>query len=73
MDKASALRKAKLEYMQEAKGILAHPAFWSPFIQLGDSKAIYLKTKGGTSYWILGVIGIISVLLTLVFWFKKNK
>lgn len=45
MYKDQALRQAKLKYIQAAKGIAAHPAFWSPFIMIGNTTAIDLKTK----------------------------
>ena len=40
-NKAEALRQAKLDYLQNAKGLAAHPAFWSPFIQLGMDVNFY--------------------------------
>ena len=45
MKKDEALRQAKMEYFENAKGILAHPAFWSPFIMMGKTDAVYIKTK----------------------------
>ncbi|MCP4442703.1 MAG: CHAT domain-containing protein [Aureispira sp.] len=48
-NKAAALRQAKLDYIQNAKGIAGHPAFWSPFIQIGDSQPIEVAQKG--SLW----------------------
>jgi CHAT domain-containing protein/Flp pilus assembly protein TadD len=50
-----ALRQAKLQYMKTAVGIMAHPAFWSPFIQIGKTQPISIKTKGGgLMLWIIG-------------------
>ncbi len=34
--KSAALRQAKLDYLTQADGLAAHPAFWSPFILIGD-------------------------------------
>lgn len=52
-DKAEALRQAKLDYLQRSKGISAHPAYWSAFVQMGDSRAVVLKQKGGGWWWLL--------------------
>jgi len=62
MKKDEALRQAKLQYMKSAKGVLAHPAFWSPFIQIGNTKPIYIKKKGETKPWLIGGF-IVLVLL----------
>jgi CHAT domain-containing protein len=73
MDTAEALRAAKLEYMKKAKGVFKHPAFWSPFVQIGTSNAIYLELKSDRLplwWWGLGVFGIV---LLLVFWKKKGE
>ncbi|MCP4439289.1 MAG: CHAT domain-containing protein [Aureispira sp.] len=65
MDKSKALRQAKLEYLKKAQDIAAHPAFWSPFIQLGDSKSIELAQKGNDwIWWIVGALGL-AILLGL--------
>lgn len=44
-DKAEALRRSKLDYIENAKGLDAHPAFWSPFVQIGNSRPIALQSK----------------------------
>ena len=51
MDKDAALRQAKLSYIKEAKGLNAHPAYWSPFIQLGNTNAVHLKSRGFWALW----------------------
>ncbi|MCP4442762.1 MAG: CHAT domain-containing protein, partial [Aureispira sp.] len=68
-DKATALRQAKLDYIQQARGIAAHPAFWAPFIQLGDSHSISLSRKGNWTIGLwLGLGGVASILvLGLIF------
>ena len=73
-DKAEALRQAKLEYIKMAGGgggdgrygrpsvstitIAAHPAFWAPFVQLGDSRPIRVETRLIPSlhgWWWVGI------------------
>ena len=61
MSKADALRQAKIMYIDNVKGITAHPAFWSPFIQLGDSSPIQIKSRWWWLWWLLGTIVIIVV------------
>jgi len=72
MDKSKALQQAKLRYIQQAEGILAHPAFWSPFIQMGNNVPIYLeeKGKGKILYWLVPSI-IILLILTLIKYKRK--
>jgi len=70
--KDAALRQAKLDYLETAHGITAHPAFWSPFIQLGDNRPIQLAKKGGGLLpWLIGG-GLCLLLIGGVLWRKKN-
>jgi CHAT domain-containing protein len=42
--KASALRQAKLDYIEMVEQpLMAHPAFWSPFVLIGNEEPIKLK------------------------------
>jgi len=71
LKKDVALQNAKLAYIKTAKDISAHPAFWSPFILMGDSKAIDLKIKG-SPYFTYAAIGLLLALGGL-FLLKKKK
>jgi CHAT domain-containing protein/tetratricopeptide (TPR) repeat protein len=71
MDKASALQQAKLDYMQGVEGDLAHPVFWSPFIQIGDSEPIVLIQK--TNYWVWGIGFLAFLVVGFGFWKKRKK
>lgn len=60
MTKSAALQQAKLTYIENTGTIVSHPAFWAPFIQLGDAQPI-IKQK---TYWLellLGALGIVLV------------
>jgi len=57
--KDAALRQAKLNYLNRSEGLAAHPAFWSAFIQLGDSRPIYIKKKGDR--FLLNILGLVLV------------
>lgn len=49
LDKAAALREAKLRFLKNAKGRSGHPAYWAAFIQLGNSRAVELARP--SSFW----------------------
>lgn len=61
LSKDSALRQAKLDYLDKNTGFSAHPAFWSPFIQLGNTSSIQLRGSTPRRWWI-GVGGLLVVL-----------
>jgi len=54
MNKAEALRQAKKTYINGRKGVTAHPAFWSAFIQLGDSSPVQINSKWSWIWWLMG-------------------
>jgi len=58
-----ALRQAKLDYIQSANGLTAHPAFWSPFIQIGKTEPVELKKKGTFMVWgiVMGVFVLVGM------------
>lgn len=73
MNKAEALRASKLFYLEHAVGISKHPAFWSPFIQLGNSKPIqFNQTNKNTLVWS-GLIGIALFFVGLLWLFRRRK
>jgi len=56
MGKAEALQQAKVSYIDNAKGIAAHPAFWSPFVLIGDTASVSISRKSeGRLLW--GILG----------------
>ncbi len=71
LNKAEALRQAKLEYIHQMDGPFAHPAYWSAFIQIGNSAPIYIQKKSSFKvwWWVFGVLIIIGVVF--VFWRSK--
>ena len=71
--KDHALSQAKLDYIKEAQGLTAHPAFWSAFIQLGDASPIELKTKQRLPTWFFSAILGLSAFLVALFWFLAKK
>ena len=71
MNKDEALQQAKIDYMKAAKGVAGHPAFWSPFIQIGNDKA--LSVNNNSSAFTYAFAGIAAFFLLLgVFFFKRS-
>lgn len=72
MPKDQALGAAKIQYLNKAQGNLAHPAFWSPFVLIGNNDAIYISRKGNFQWhwWLLGGLFLIGC---GVLFFKKRK
>lgn len=72
MDKTTGLQQAKLYYLEQAKGLAAHPFFWSSFVLMGNPQPITIDSLSNYSYWywILCILGLGSV---LVYVFKKNS
>ncbi|CAA6820209.1 MAG: Unknown protein [uncultured Aureispira sp.] len=73
--KSVALRAAKQRYISEAHGIYAHPAFWSPFVQLGNNQAIEWNKKSTPTqfWWILAAALIFLGLLAGLKWRQQKN
>jgi len=76
LNKAEALRQAKLDYIKiasESSPIVAHPAFWAPFIQLGNSHPLKINKKRTIS-WIWWTVGGATLLIAgLGFGISRRK
>ncbi len=71
-NQAEALRKAKLEYINQVNDhAWAHPAYWSPFIQIGNSKPIQIQRKMAYTPWYVAIVSLLLV-AGLVFWNRKR-
>ena len=74
MNKDSALQQAKISYLKEAKGILANPAFWSPFIQIGNSSPLIIEKKEhGYLYPVIIFCGFITLFLIALGFYRKKS
>jgi CHAT domain-containing protein len=75
LDKAEALRQAKLKYISENKenaAVMAHPAFWAAFVQLGDSRPIKLQQKTSTATIVLISFAILAgIFLSIIILRRK--
>lgn len=71
LSKPQALRQAKLKYLKEAKGISAHPFFWAPFVQLGNTEPIEIDSGWGYGPWLMGG-GALLLLGGLGLWRRRR-
>jgi len=80
MDKAEALQRAKMQYICSnqtpiAATTTAHPAYWAPFIQIGDSRPIKVHQKmqySGLLWLSLASSGGLLLLFALLFSRRKR-
>ncbi len=70
LTKSEALRQAKLWYIENAQDAMKHPAYWSPFIQIGNSKPIEIQRKYAYAPWYIGIV-VMMLVAGLIFWNRK--
>ena len=70
MDKAKALQKAKIDYLESTVPIQQHPYFWSSFILQGDDTPIHQNSID--KKWIYGIAFCLIVILTIIL-LKRRK
>jgi CHAT domain-containing protein/tetratricopeptide (TPR) repeat protein len=75
MTKSAALRQAKLDYIVDADNLAAHPAFWSPFILIGDEAPVELqrKSNGSWLWWSVGGLGLLGLMGFLGFRGRRKE
>lgn len=72
LNKDEALKNAKMEYLKSARGIYAHPAFWSSFILMGKTDTVNIKSKGLLGFWGIGIT-ILSFLMVGSYLLYRKK
>lgn len=73
MDKARALQKAKIEFLAQAKGIAAHPAFWSAFVQVGDESPISMRKNNARYGWYIAAGAVLLSAVALGAYFLRRR
>jgi CHAT domain-containing protein len=63
MTKSEALRKAKLEFLEKAGTMQAHPFFWAAPVLWGNDEPLKLQKKSGRALYFLSI----AIILTLLF------
>lgn len=62
IDKDVALRRAKLKYLKNAKGLEAHPAYWAGYIVIGNYQAIEVSEPVTYIWWFVIPIAFLGFL-----------
>ena len=70
MSKDEALRMAKLNYLQTADPLKAHPANWATFVFFGDPEPLSFGLKY-KKYWIAAII--LFFVITSFFYYRRKK
>lgn len=69
-NKAEALRKARLDYLSQARGRTMAPVYWAGIVLLGDTSPIAISKKTYRPY-LIAILGV-SFLLLLVLLMKRK-
>lgn len=67
MDKSSALRNAKLEFLKDPSSPYSNPSYWGGFVLMGDIEPI--EFKDGRYIWVM-VFSLLVLLLIASFYLK---
>jgi CHAT domain-containing protein len=69
LDKATALRAAKLQYLAQASGRALSPEFWAGIILIGDASPIPLDTN--MPWWKYTLLALAILALTGLLWWYR--
>lgn len=68
----AALQQAKQKYIKQAKGLLAHPAFWASFAQIGKNHSLMIQEKQQSPLF-LRILWLTAVVLGLFGGWKNSR
>ncbi|WP_271782299.1 CHAT domain-containing protein [Aquimarina algiphila] len=71
--KASALRNAKLNYINTHNGSELSPFYWGALILIGDNTPLSLSSGGFDWYWIWIGLFVIVILVVSVFYVRRKR
>ena len=69
--KDNALRKSKLDFLENTNMLKAHPYYWSAYIVTGDSSPIVTKRPGNIVEMITGISIFFLVIILVIFKARK--
>jgi hypothetical protein len=69
MHKNTALRQAKLDYLEHAPTELQFPYYWAGLVLLGDHNPVNIETEFN---WIRVISVVIVVLILLILLFRRK-
>lgn len=70
MDKSSALRSAKLEFLKDPSSPYANPSYWGGFVLIGDTKPIHLTRN---NYLMIGLSVLSFILLVGIYIMYRRR
>lgn len=70
-NKAVALQKAKIKYLQQADPLMKHPFFWAGYVNLGNSESIDIQKNNSSFLYVIPLILI--VILIVIFRYRKFR
>ncbi|MGB8193806.1 MAG: CHAT domain-containing protein, partial [Chitinophagaceae bacterium] len=73
MDKAEALRQAKLNYLSSAQGRMLAPQYWAGLVLMGDPSPVTVKELNTASTWWWIGCGILLVAIVGVVLLKRRR
>lgn len=70
---ATALQKAKLDYLSSAQGRTAAPAYWAGLVIMGDAAGIEFKPASPNLTWLWISIGLLAVAGLYIGWRRRQS
>jgi len=74
LNKSKALADAKREYLTTASKLESHPAFWSGFVLVGDTKSLNIQPRQLINFTMIKyILGLLIILMISFFFGKKLR
>ena len=72
MPKPVAMNNAKMDYLNQAGPLEAHPYFWAGYVNIGDISPLSINTRNPLLTYLWGLL-IIPVLMVIVILKRRKK
>jgi CHAT domain-containing protein len=73
LKKDHALRNAKLNYLDKANQLQAHPYFWAAYVQIGNSAPLSARNTNYTLYILPALFLILIAVILVIRRYKKSR
>jgi CHAT domain-containing protein len=70
LPKDEALRLARLDYLDQADPLRAHPYYWTHLVAMGDMTPLR-KNKSPSLWWIAGLGGVVVAVVGMYYYFSN--
>jgi hypothetical protein len=67
--KSQALRKAKIDFLNNADQLRSHPYFWSTLVIYGNNAPLYYPEH----LIVTGIVVVLILFVSVIFYFRKRK